>query len=299
MSEIRRNTPNRRNRSCWGRNRDTHPQRRSEQACRSGLWIKADGHGLLCTGFSCSLGSSLFLALWGSVRGFKWPYKTTEWLTLPQPHRKQAQSEVRWHSSPPKCHASGSEVGAEEDPEPLDVSSISISALPGGRKVQQCCRFGATNSKGFRSGKRANTAGLRQDRLMYRTANAAFCQNSRCRRTFSKDRTKWLGKPLVSPASCLCRRSDSASAQEPQWGTTAFGGSRTAGCTASSRIPHDSTAMHMLAAHQIVPSFPALETKQPQVVMSKASEGGGVMKKEGEQNFSSSQFIRKGKIKVT
>lgn len=57
--------------------------------------------------------------------------------------------------------------------------------------------------------------------------------------------------------------------------------------------------MHMLAAHQIVPSFPALETKQPQVVMSKASEGGGVMKKEGGQNFSSSQFIRKGKIKVT
>lgn len=61
----------------------------------------------------------------------------------------------------------------------------------------------------------------------------------------------------------------------------------------------NSTAMHMLAAHQIVPSFPTLETKQPQVVMSKASEGGGVMKKEEEQNFCSSPFIKKGKIKVT
>lgn len=99
MNEIRRNTPNRRNRSCWGRNRDTHPQRRSEKACRSGLWIKADGHGLLCAVFSCSLGSKLFLALWGSVRGFKWPYKTTVRLTLPPPHRKQAWGEVTFITS--------------------------------------------------------------------------------------------------------------------------------------------------------------------------------------------------------
>lgn len=61
--------------------------------------------------------------------------------------------------------------------------------------------------------------------------------------------------------------------------------------------PH-STAMHMLTAHQIVPSFPVLETKHPQVVMSKASGGDGVMKKEEELNFSNSQFIKKGNTKV-
>lgn len=33
--------------------------------------------------------------------------------------------------------------------------------------------------------------------------------------------------------------------------------------------------------------------------MSKASEGGGVMKKEEEQNFSNSLFIKKGKTKIT
>lgn len=33
--------------------------------------------------------------------------------------------------------------------------------------------------------------------------------------------------------------------------------------------------------------------------MSKASEGGGVMKKEEEQNFSNSQFIKKENTKVT
>lgn len=149
MNEIKRNTPNRRNRSCWGRNRDTHPQRRSEEACRSGLWIKADGHGLLCAVFSCSLGSRLFLALWGSVRGFKWPYKTTVRLTLPPPHRKQAQGEMRWHSPPLKCYASRSEAGVEEDPGPPGAGSVSSSALPGGRRVQQCYRSGATSCKGF------------------------------------------------------------------------------------------------------------------------------------------------------
>lgn len=137
MNEIKRNTPNRRSRSCWGRNRNIHPQRQSEKASQSRLWIKADGYSLLCAGFSCLLGSRLFLALWGSVRGFEWPYKTTARLTLPPPHRKQARGELGWHLSPLRCHTSRLEAGVEENTGPLGAGSVSISALSDGRRVQQ------------------------------------------------------------------------------------------------------------------------------------------------------------------
>lgn len=273
------------------RQKQRHTCTETERACRSGLWIKADGHGLLCAGFSCSLGLSLFLALWGSVRGFEWPYKTTVWLTLPPPHRKQAQSEVRWHSSPPKCQADKTQVGAEEDPEPLDVSSISISALPGGRRVQQCYRYGASSPKVFPSGERSDTAGLRQDRRCTELPMLLFAKIAGVKEPSERTGPNGQGTPYsvhkVSTGELAVER-HSNHTEKPQ--------PLVAAGLLAKQYP-DSTPMYMLAAHQIVPSFPALETKQPQVVISKASEGG--WKGRRKRTSVNSQFIKKGKTKVT
>lgn len=86
----------------------------------------------------------------------------------------------------------------EEDPRFPDGSSVSSLAFLGVKRVQNHYRYGATSCRGFPSSQRSNADGLRQrqDRLMRRKADAAFCQNSRCQRTPKEDRTKWPGKPL-------------------------------------------------------------------------------------------------------